>query len=174
MKLFFTVIAGSYSDGLYFVFARSFGNFLVLFLIGLFFIPRMAEFLGNLSIAEAMGNMYGKNVKLVSSVAGCIGVAGVIAAQFKIAGKIFEYSLGLSSTQGILIGAAIVTIYSALGGIKSVSFTDVVQLFMFGTIIPTITMFIYSALDNTHYLATAVENVSVFEFSKIFNFNSEK
>lgn len=173
-EAFFTVIAGSYSDGLYFVFARSFGNFLVLFLIGLFFIPRMAEFLGNLYIAEAMGNMYGKNVKLVSSVAGCIGVAGVIAAQFKIAGIIFEYSLGLSSIQGILIGAAIVTIYSALGGIKSVSFTDVVQLFMFGTIIPTITMFIYSALDNTHYLATAVENVSVFEFSKIFNFNSEK
>jgi hypothetical protein len=54
---------------LYFIFAYSFGILSVISLIGLFFAPKMREILGDLSIASAMGRMYGNNVKIITAVA---------------------------------------------------------------------------------------------------------
>ena len=44
---FFILISESYTDGLYFILAYSFGILVVILLIGLFFAPRMGEFLGD-------------------------------------------------------------------------------------------------------------------------------
>ncbi len=134
----------------------------------------MAEFLGNLSIAEAMGILYGNNVKLITAIAGCIGTSGMIAAQSKIAGLLFEYILGISGIYGILIGASIVTVYSALGGIKSVTFTDVIQLFMFGVILQTLALFIYSTLSNTNNLPEILASNDNSNYKQVFDFSSSK
>ncbi len=171
---FFVFVSESYENGLYFIFADLFGILAVLLLIGILFIPRMGEFLGKLSIAEAMGDMYGNKVKLITAIAGCVGTSGMIAAQFKIAGILFEYSLNIPSGYGILIGAFIVTIYSSLGGIKSVTFTDIIQLFMFGVILPTLALFIYSNLSNTDNIVEVLSSNDNFNYSEIFSFNSQK
>ena len=171
---FFVFISESYENGLYFIFAYLFGTALVLLLTALFFIPRMTEFLGSLSIAETMGKLYGNNVKLISAIAGCIGTAGAIAAQFKIAGLLFEYSLEITSAYGIIAGALIVTIYSAFGGIKSVTFTDVIQLFLFGAIIPTLALFIFGTLDNVGQIVNTLSINNNFNYSRIFDFGTHK
>lgn len=171
---FFILISESYTDGLYFILAYSFGILAVILLIGLFFAPRMGEFLGDLSIASAMGRMYGNNVKLITAVAGSIATAGMIAAQFKISGMLFEYTLGISSVYGIVIGASIVTMYSAFGGIKSVSFTDVIQFFMFGAILPTLVLFILGTLDNSNIVIDTISVNNNFDFSQVFDFTSSK
>ena len=171
---FFILISESYTDGLYFILSYSFGILAVILLIGLFFTPRMAEFLGSLSIAEVMGKLYGNQAKLVSAIAGCIGTAGVIAAQLKIAGLLFEYALDVSSIYGIVIGASIVTIYSAFGGIKSVTFTDVIQFFMFGAILPTLALFIFGTLGSTNNLIITLASNENFNYKQIFDFSSSK
>ena len=56
---------------------------LCLLLIGLFFAPRMAEFLGKLSITEAMGDMFEK-VRIITAISSFIGVSGIIAIQLKL------------------------------------------------------------------------------------------
>ncbi|MGV2432241.1 MAG UNVERIFIED_CONTAM: hypothetical protein LVQ98_02415 [Rickettsiaceae bacterium] len=48
-----------YTTGLHFVIACT-GQALGLLLLAYVFIPRMGEFLGDLSIAESMGKLYGK------------------------------------------------------------------------------------------------------------------
>ena len=88
---FFVFIEEAYSDGLYFIFAEVFGILVVLLIVGLVFVPRMAEFLGDLSIAEAMGKLYGNKARLITAIAGCIGTSGMIATQFKISGILFEH-----------------------------------------------------------------------------------
>ena len=82
-------VVEAYSNGLNFIWVAVFGDFLRLLIVGLFLAPRMGEFLGKLSIADAMGDLYGDKVCIVTAIAGFIGVCGMIATQFKIAGLIF-------------------------------------------------------------------------------------
>lgn len=50
-----------------------------------------------------------------------------IASQFQAAGLAFAASFGLSSTASVVLGAAIILLYTFLGGFWAVSVTDVVQ-----------------------------------------------
>ena len=170
--IFFTIISESYSNGLYFMWAGS-GDAICLLVVGYFFAPRLTEFLGKLSIAEAMGDLYGKHVRIATSVAGFIGVSGVIAMQFKIAGLTFEY-IGVPGIYGVLVGGLIVTLYSTLGGIKSVTFTDVIQFFTFGTIIPTIAFVLLNTLDSIDVIKNTLSTNKLFDYKKVFDFTEPK
>jgi len=52
-----------------------------------------------------------------------------VASQFQAGGKAFSTSFGVSETSGILVTAAIVFIYTVLGGFLAVSLTDMIQAF---------------------------------------------
>jgi len=60
-----------------------------------------------------------------------------VAAQLAAAGKAFSVSFqGLDYTYGVLIGAAIVLVYTVLGGFRAVCWTDFLQaLLMVGTLV---------------------------------------
>ena len=171
--IFFTIVSESYSNGLYFMWAGA-GDAICLLVVGYFFAPRLAEFLGKISIAEAMGELYGKPVRIITSIAGFIGVSGVIAMQLKISGLLFEYCFDAPSAYGVIIGGVIVTLYSTLGGIKSVTFTDVIQFFTFGTIIPIITLFILSTVDSMDIVINTLSNNEVFDYQEVFDFTKPK
>ena len=143
-SFFVGVIAEIYTEGAAYMGFVVLGDFLALLLVGILFAPLMAEFLGKLSVAQAMGDLYGNNIRIITSTAGFVGVSGIIAIQLKIAGLLFEYALGISIEYGIILSGIIITLYSSLGGIKSVTFTDIMQFFAFGVIIPTIAYFLFS------------------------------
>ncbi len=52
-----------------------------------------------------------------------------VASQFQAGGKAFSTSFGVSETSGIMVTAAIVLIYTVLGGFLAVSLTDMIQAF---------------------------------------------
>jgi Na+/proline symporter/signal transduction histidine kinase len=168
---FCTLIPESYSNGLHFIWVTLLGDILCLSLIALFFAPRMAEFLGKISIASAMGDLYGQRVQIVTAISGFIGISGLIAMQFKIAGMMFEYALGLPSMYGILLAGVIVTSYSALGGIKSVTFTDVIQFLTFAVVMPTLAYFLLQSLDNIRAITYTINNNPIFDYRKVFDFS---
>jgi sodium/proline symporter len=56
-----------------------------------------------------------------------IFMVSYVAAQFNAGGKAFSTSFGISETAGILITAAIVLLYTVLGGFLAVSLTDMIQ-----------------------------------------------
>ena len=56
-------------------------------------------------------------------------MVGYVSAQFVGGGKAFAAGFGLSPTSGVFITAAIVLIYTLLGGFLAVSLTDMVQAF---------------------------------------------
>ena len=171
---FFTQLSETYSNGLYFMWAQSLGELACFLLIGYFFAPRLAEFLGTLSIADAMRQLYGKYVGIITSVAGFIGATGMIAIQLKVSGLLFEYAFNVSDIYGIVTAGIIITLYSSLGGIKSVTFTDVIQLFTFGTIVPTIAFFILGTINDTDILVSTLQNHKLFNYKEVFDFTSPK
>ena len=168
--LIFSVIAQSYIQGLGFILVNILGSFLNLLIMGKFFAPRMGEFLNKLSIAEAMGDLYGKNVRIITAISGFVSISGIIAIQLKISGLLFQYALGVPLVYGVIISGIIITLYSSLGGIKSVTFTDVIQLMSFGTIIPVIAYFLFQGIGNENSIIDTLNNNPLFDFNKIFTF----
>ena len=140
---FFITLSKIYSDGLYYLIAST-GIAASYLLLAIVFVPRMGEFLGNTSIAEAMGDLYGNNIRMLTAIAGSIGSVGSIAVQFKVFGNIFVYFAGGSLASCIIIAGSVVTIYSAFGGVKAVTYTDMLQFFTFGVAIPIIGVLIWN------------------------------
>ncbi|MES2214609.1 MAG: ATP-binding protein [Pseudomonadota bacterium] len=172
---FFITLSKVYSDGIYYIIASS---FLVapLFFMAFVFAPRMGEFLGKISMAEAMGEFYGKHVRMIVAMAGISGSLGIVAMQFKVVGNIFHNFLGIYDTMAVISAGAVVTIYSAFGGIRSITFTDVLQCITFGVAIPLIGILIWSQLHHEpggFDLGVALQNPQ-FSLSAAFDFGNVK
>lgn len=172
-SVFFTYITESYNNGLYFIWV-ALGDGIFFLVMAYFFALRMSEFIGKISIAEAMGDLYGQKVRVITAIAGCIGTSGIMAAQLKVSGLLFEYCFNVPSIYGIIIGATIIGLYSSFGGIKSVTFTDVMQLFTFGTIIPTLAFFIFGTLKDWNLVIDTVKNNELFDYKQVFDFTRPK
>jgi Na+/proline symporter/signal transduction histidine kinase len=162
---FFANIIDIYNGGLLYLLAAT-GDIFCILVISLFFAPRMGEFLGKLSIAEAMGSLYGKRVRVITAISGFLGIAGMIAVQLRIAGLTFEYAFNASSIYGILSAGIIISLYSSLGGIKSVTFTDIIQFFTFSIVIPLIAYILLNSIDNTDKI------INVFTSNHLFNYQT--
>ncbi len=171
-EFFYTHTSEVYTNGLYFIWAFILGDFLGLFFMGAIFIPRMGEFLGKISIAEAMGDLFGKRVRIITAITSFIGIAGLIAIQLKLAGLVFEYALGIPTIYGILIATTVVTLYSSLGGIKSVTFTDVIQFFTFGFAIPLSAYTLLITLDSLDIITHTVSTNPLFNYKEVFDFSN--
>lgn len=132
---FFIDISDTYKKGWYYLFPALCMGILLL-LVARVFVPRMKEFLGQTSIATAMGGIYGNKVRMITALAGVVACCGPIAIQFKAAGYIGEYFLKLDNLYFVIGIGTIVTIYSFFGGIKAVVNTDIIQKNAFFIAVP--------------------------------------
>lgn len=140
---FISTLSKTYTDGFFFALA-TLGIGTSLFITSIFLIPRMKEFLGDVSIAEAMGKLYGKEVRVITAVTGTIGSVGSMAVQFKAFGSVFAYFMNIPPAYAIICAGLITTAYSAFGGIRAVTFTDMLQGATFGVIIPLLGFIVWS------------------------------
>ena len=168
--LFSAAVTESYKHGLYYI-IPAIGEPLALIIVGYLLAPRMAEFLGNLSIAEAMGTLYGKKVQFVTAVVGIFLCIGIVASQFRVSATMLQLFFNVSSLYAVLASAVIVILYSAFGGIKAVTFTDIIQFFTFGTIVPVITLMIWGTLHDPHKVLVIINENPLFDYRQLFNFN---
>ncbi len=101
-------------------------------------VPRFAyiPYKKYLSVGDLIGSFYGEKSKIITGLAATLFCIGSVGGQVCAIGYFCGYFLGLPHFTGIVLGAGIITIYSAFGGIKSVTFTDVIQFGMLVSIIP--------------------------------------
>ena len=142
---FITTLNRTYTDGAQYLFASA-GMGLGLWILAFFLVPRMAEFLGKVSIASAMGDLYGQKVRVITAATATFGAMGSIAVQFKVLGSVIAYFWHIPASVTIIGAGMIATIYSAFGGIRAVTFTDVLQFFAFGIILPLLSFVIWNDL----------------------------
>lgn len=117
------------TDGLGGIVADPFGASLCLIFVGLFF-ARYLYRKNLLTIADFFKQRYGRGVELATSVAIMLSYLGWVSAQMIALGLVFNVlSQGaISNDVGIVIGAAIVMVYTIYGGMWSVAMTDFVQM----------------------------------------------
>ena len=138
-------ILGEIADYYFFGFENLLG-FLILFLTTYFgsrtLTVRMSEFLGDFSIAESIGKLYGPVARKITAAIVVLVMLGLVVAQLKVILEIVHFTLpGMTQdvTHWLPIATGLVVIlYSASGGARSVAMTDVVQFLCFGCTFPLI------------------------------------
>ncbi|KJV50644.1 sodium:solute symporter family protein, partial [Orientia tsutsugamushi] len=148
------------------------GQVLNLLITAYILIPRMQEFLGKLSVADVMGDLYGTNVRVISAICSIIKAATFIAMQIKVFSTIFNHFLGVDSFYATLISSMIVIIYSAFGGIRAVIFTDVFQSLAFGAFIPTLAILIWGMVGSWESVVNTLTTNPIFDPKILLDYSS--
>lgn len=116
-------------EGLRGVVADPFGSSLCLILAGLFFAPRFYR-LNLLTVGDFYRLRYNRVVEILCALCIVVSYLGWVAAQFKVLGLVLNVVTdgAVSQSVGMVIGAAIVLVYTAIGGMFSVAILDFVQI----------------------------------------------
>jgi SSS family solute:Na+ symporter len=109
-------------SGAWFVFAIGLG----IAVLGLFFITSISQY-KVLTISELLGKRYNDKARLISSVVASIYTLMVSVTQVIGIGSIFNVLLGWDLKITMILGGGIVVFYTLLGGMWSVTVTDIIQ-----------------------------------------------
>lgn len=94
-------------------------------------LSRQSQELGALTVPDFLSMRFGERlplIRLMSVVVILVAMMLYVAAQFAAAGKAFDASFeNIGYVQGLLIGAAIVLVYTVTGGFRAVCWTDFLQ-----------------------------------------------
>ena len=115
-------------EGFHGIVEDPFGSFTCLMLVGLFF-ARPLYRMNLLTMGDFFRQRYGSTVEVITSLAIMMSYLGWIAAQLTALGVVFNVLSdgSITTTQGMLIGAGIVLVYTLFGGMWSVALTDFFQ-----------------------------------------------
>ncbi|MGE5319426.1 MAG: sodium:solute symporter family protein [Hyphomicrobiaceae bacterium] len=117
------------NEGLHGIVSDPFGSSMCLILVGLFFARKLYR-MNLLTLTDYYRKRYGRKVEVITGVAIILSYLGWVSAQMTALGLVFNIlSQGvITQTQGTLIGAAIVLLYTLYGGMWSVALTDFFQM----------------------------------------------
>ena len=170
-SMFLSDLEQTYSTGLYFIIAIVIGAPAGLLIAGYVMAPRMQSFLKHVSMAAAMGKIYGKGVQFVTALSAVLANIALIAIQFKVISKILVALFNVEGNTIIyttVLAAAIITFYAAFGGVRAVTFTDIIQFVTFGTLLPALALTIFHNIENPGKAIMAMlETNTNFQFSHV-------
>ncbi|XWN35018.1 MAG: sodium:solute symporter family protein [Roseivirga sp.] len=165
----FVILENTYEHGLYYLIAHL-GLPVGMIIMGQLTV-RMGEFLNNVSVAEAMGNLYGKTVQIITAVSGILRKVGFVVIQFKVMSQLLSMLWGADNTIMLLAAAGIVIVYSTLGGVRAVTFTDVLQFFTLGAILPILALTIWNNLPEPAQVNATLAHDSMFDVQEVVGLN---
>lgn len=140
-------------EGIGGVIADPFGASMCLILVGLIF-ARPLYRMKLLTLADFYKQKYGRTVELLVSICICLSYLGWVSAQIMAFGLVFDLLTDgyITPQVGMMIGMAVVVIYTIFGGMWSVALTDLVQM---AVIVVGLMVIAYFVSD----IAGGVENV---------------
>ncbi|XWN34861.1 MAG: HD domain-containing protein [Roseivirga sp.] len=170
--ILFYYLASFYDNGLLYI-VVTMGSPLNLLVTGQMLSIRMDKFLHYLSVGEAMGDLYGPVVRIITAVSGIIGRLGIIAIQFQVISKMLALASGFQGPKVMIIAATIVILYSAFGGVRAVTMTDILQFVTFSMFIPLLALTVWNNLPNSGEQVAAVLATEPFDPRKLMVWNSQ-
>jgi solute:Na+ symporter, SSS family len=116
-------------DGFAGIVEDPFGSFGCLLLVGIFFARKLYR-MNLLTLGDFFRKRFGPNVELITSLVIMASYLGWIAAQLTALGVVFNVLSdgSITTTQGMIMGTAIVLVYTLYGGMWSVAMTDTFQM----------------------------------------------
>ncbi len=124
-------------------------NGICLGIVGFFYTKKLYE-LNIVTIGDFFKIRYNKTLDLVISVIMVLTYPHWIAAQLVALSYLFQNVLGVPAEYGVFIGASIVILYTYIGGMWAVSYTDMMQSIL---IVLGLLILLYNILDQTGGMA---------------------
>nr|WP_067291827.1 sodium:solute symporter family protein [Marinobacterium profundum] len=125
----------AFEDGYAFMFAAT-AFPIATVLSGLYIAPRLKRYVNAQTIGDIMEHHFGAPARLFTGLFSLVFCVGILGAQALAVGTVFNAVLGIEVSSGILLGMAVVLIYSTLGGLWAVIQTDVVQFLLLAIFLP--------------------------------------
>lgn len=111
-------------------------------LIAIFIIPKFVQkHYGAKSVGDIMFVYYGNVGRYLSGVAAIVFSIGILAAQISVSGYIFNYMLEVDYIFAVIISYSMVIVYTTIGGLRSILFTNQIQFIAIAISIPLISIF---------------------------------
>ena len=117
----------AYDEGFYGVVADPFGGALCLLLLGLFFV-RLFRRLKLLTFVDFVEQRFGRTAAVVATIGSLMSNLFWVSSMLVAFAIVFESLTGVPMVYGILGGAAVVILYTTMGGMLAVALTDFVQM----------------------------------------------
>ena len=99
-------------------------------MIGTFIAPYLVYFTDCYTLGDLVTKMYGRAMRVFAGILSCVVCMLVIIPQMQALAKVTEYLLSTPSRMSIIFLGGIIIVYSAWGGARSVSYTDVMQIIL--------------------------------------------
>ncbi|MGI2257202.1 sodium:solute symporter family transporter [Candidatus Cardinium hertigii] len=136
---------------------------------------RMGPFMQHLSIAETLGNIYGKYPRIVAALVGiCLNIVS-ITTQIRVTSQAISMCMNIDHTYVIyvsVIATFLFIFYSTYGGVRAVTYTDVLQFITFSVMIPLFSWFIFKKVGNpVSVIFPMLQEYTKFQVSNLFQFN---
>ncbi|MGI4775487.1 MAG: sodium:solute symporter family protein, partial [Janthinobacterium lividum] len=123
-------------------------------LVARFVVPQLTKHYGAESIGDIMVAYYGRAGRMIAGISAIVLSIGFLAAQISVSGRIFQYILRVDFIQGVILSYSIVIIYTTIGGLRSVMFTNVLQFFAMIVAIPVITIIGIKIIGLDNFIAS--------------------
>jgi Na+/proline symporter len=144
-----------FSEGIIYVVAHA-GLIVNFSLMAFVVAPRMAYFRKCMTLGDIMKSLYGTCSGVLAGMLSFCIIVSLLGMEFFILGIIFETVLGIKSSWGIILGIVVLSVYTAHGGIKSVTITDVFQFIVLIVGIPLIAYITVDAAGGMQTIFTQV------------------
>jgi len=129
--------AYSWGLGALWLFPACVGGFIINWYLVAPGMQRLSHQTGAVTVTELLAGPVGRAgrqaIVVLASVIILLSLGAYVASQFQGAGKAFSETFGLSMTGSIVLGAAVVMLYTMLGGFWAVSVTDTLQGLLMAT-----------------------------------------
>jgi len=153
-SIIFRELEKVYTNGLYYVIISILAPCSLLF-IGRFLALRMGEFMDHLSIAESMGSIFGRTVRIVTAISSILCLAAMLSIQLNAIANTIKLCYPTEGNGPMYVALVVVFIHTHLVGIKKISLMDLFHLVTFSTLLPVLIHFvILSITDDQSIWAT--------------------
>ena len=114
------------------------GGVIAYIIFGLFIAPNMVYFDKCITMGDVMGTLYGPNSKIITGILGFLAAVCIAGMEIVVLGLLCESLFGIDYKWGVGVGGFLLATYTAYGGIKSVTVTDVFQFLILLVVMPTV------------------------------------
>ncbi len=154
-----------YSSGMIYAFALL-GFSLKEILVALIIAPKMQNYKNYFSVGDIVGKAYGKAPQVVTGIFSVLVCAGILGAQITALETVFEiFFPQLNSTVCTLVSYIVILAYCALGGMRAVVYTDVLQFFLLAIGLPLIFFIGLHAIGGWHVIVEHVPHDHILPFT---------
>lgn len=123
-----------------------------LLIVSLVFAQRFGNYYGCCSLGDIFYQAYGKTGKIMAGITGCLYEVISSGIQFMGMGTALNILTGIPYIPCLLISAGIVFIYTGKGGVRAVTYTDVLQFIVLSVAIPLMLVIVLRKIGGVHQL----------------------